>query len=617
MKLKTKILSGWIILMMITIFSTTIWANSLAYDSDFTSIYVDYKPISIPNLYLYQNEFYMPLTDIAVLLKDSYSRFEVSWNSTKARTEILKHTPTANLFLKKLPSQIKPYPAGAHLYIGESSTYIKGFLSDGIFFAKLTDMATLIGFNIGFAPYGSCYIDSEPAPGVTELPLLDEYSYKVKTAVTGLPFKTVKQTFASSPVDGEFLYQTESGYVSVTVIDPFGPYIHESSQEAGSVKKVIIQNFNTNWQLINTKNLPFEGEDFGNFYHGEKYNYLIFYDSFPSRIKIVKYDSSFQRLSEVTLKETYWTKTKVDVWWGSSIAEFGDLLVIPAWIRSTINPHLDNPLTIVIDTKKMEVVCYLGSSQFDDIDFITENPFSYFDKIGNIFVVTNNARYPMRLQVSKLPQKILRSQSWEEYIGSSENIKQLRLFDIPGPRANISGIEMGNIANTESSLIVGSRRIDLAKVFTLDAEESHFLDKEGNEIGSESNIFIDIVDRSSLQYITKQLTDGDYKTVDYSDPKIVALSNNRFMILWNKVSKDDNGDKKICEYMVMDTNGRIISPIQPLLGYKLLGSEPIYANGKVMWTATIGSSASVNDGYWHIPNHRRVYSIDVLPEWLN
>jgi len=71
---------------------------------------------------------------------------------------------------------------------------------------------------------------------------------------------------------------------------------------------IIVENYNTDFKVIEKKNIPMELELFGGFYSGKDYNFFVFgknnleEDDSIEVVRVVKYSKNWNRLDSISLK---------------------------------------------------------------------------------------------------------------------------------------------------------------------------------------------------------------------------------------------------------------------------------------------------------------------------
>ena len=152
----------------------------------------------------------------------------------------------------------------------------------------------------------------------------------------------------------------------------------------------------------------------------------------------------------------------------------------------------------------------------------------------------------------------------------------------------------------------------------MDGEYVFGFSRESGGKDSSRDVYICIVDKFNYSFSIKKITDCQFDSQSYSEPKVVKLTGDRFMLLWKKRYQDTakpawkiwytDDETTVHEYVVLDARGNFISPVIEQ-DFKLFSHDPIFADGKVTWVGT----------HWQnsLGHVREVYMINVSDEWLN
>ena len=108
-----------------------------------------------------------------------------------------------------------------------------------------------------------------------------------------------------------------------------------------------------------------------------------------------------------------------------------------------------------------------------------------------------------------------------------------------------------------------------------------------NMIGLEidqRDIILCTLPKNSIQTTSvKQITLAKYVGSDKiaSIPKLVKISEEKLMVLWQEYDKNDiRGDLK---YVLIDKSGSAISKIQTINNFILSNASPIVVNNRILW----------------------------------
>lgn len=356
---------------------------------------------------------------------------------------------------------------------------------------------------------------------------------------------------------------------------------------------VTIEKFDENWNLADKKELAFTDGYYGGFYHGINYNYFILgnenaneSDSFPV-FRLIQTDHDFNITNSLNIGNAF---TCIPFDFGSvSFAEYGEYLTIhTARKRYLTDDGLNHQsqITIVVNTNIMQVENDLGRFQPNHVSH-SFNQFAFYN-YDKLVLFDHGDAYPRSLILHIMDTT------------GREVLKGVSLIDIPGEIGdNWTGITMGGAVDMDGEYVFGFSR-------------------ESGGKDSSRDVYICIVDKFNYSFSIKKITDCQLDSQSYSEPKVVKLTGDRFMLLWKKRYQDTakparkiwytDDETTVYEYVVLDVRGNFISPIIEQ-DFKLFSHDPIFADGKVIWVGT----------HWQnsLCHVREVYMINVSDEWLN
>jgi hypothetical protein len=344
------------------------------------------------------------------------------------------------------------------------------------------------------------------------------------------------------------------------------------------------------YALLRTQTVPMELEEFGGFYAGENYNYIVFgqtnieEDDNKEVIRVVKYDKNWNRLdaASITGGDSF-TIVPFDA--GSlRMAENGDELVIhTSRKRYTTEDGLNHQsqLTLILNTQTMTVQNSLGRFQTNHVSH-SFNQFVQYDG-DQIVLLDHGDAYPRSVVLQK---------------GSGRSYGKTTLFSIPGETgANCTGVTVGGFEISDSSYLVAINTIDHSKVAEYTSYQMIGLGLD------ERNVVLLVSDKSSTGS-AKQVTLTDYIGQNElgSTPYLVKLSDDRFLVLWEEFETIDGSQYYWTDHGVrcveVDGEGNLLTEVQSLPYAKLSSDcQPIYLNGEVVWYLNMVAGRM----FYHIP----------------
>ena len=362
--------------------------------------------------------------------------------------------------------------------------------------------------------------------------------------------------------------------------------------------KVIINRYDNKGDRVSMKTLAFQGEEFGGFYRGDDYNYLIFGNNNKQKfgrevVRVVKYDRDFNELGKLSVYGVYTTEP-----FGAGslrCGEIGNIILIHT-ARGRYDGH-QSSLTIGFDEDDMTLL------NDDDLGAFQRNHVSHsFNQFvmteGDEFITVDHCdAYPRNILVTWLATQVL------EPIADMINgnyavierkmfspIKKKAILEIPGMvGANQTGVSIGSTVNMSAKVLVGVNRVDYSKVKSFNSYTI-----KGKDV-YKRDIVLYSLDKNTLEVTENKYTDYTKdKNTTYTAPKMVKLDDTRVMLIWNKLNitwekyseqivvkipKDS-----VLQYMIVDENGNKLSDIKTVKDMILTDEAPILFDGKVVWT---------------------------------
>ena len=389
-------------------------------------------------------------------------------------------------------------------------------------------------------------------------------------------------TYFASPTDN-YLYEEDGNLVRVE---------NRENDENNKKSKVIIERYDKDGNKISGKNLDYQGEEFGGFYRGNEYNYLIFgnynYKNNDNKevIRIVKYDRDFNELGRLSVKGAY------------TVRPFGVGSLRCAEIGSTVLVHTarlrydghQSSLTIAFNKDTMSLINAddLGAFQRNHVshDF---NQFVMAD-CNEFITVDHGDGHPRSILVSWL-----RTEKAEPEIGSPapgggfyvidrgmfSPSRKKEILNIPGETGdNWTGVSIGSAANMANKVLVGVNRFDYSKIKTDEFYKDY------------RDVVLYSLDKNTLEVTENKYTDHTKgKEITYTAPKMVKLDDTRVMLIWNKLNKYD---RSVLQYLIVDENGNRLSEIKTVKGIMIADEAPILFDGKVVWSQYKGGRLVLN-----------------------
>lgn len=533
--------------------------NGREYDSD-----------SIPG-YAFENKTYYRLTDLAKILKNTYSQFDIVWNQNKKRTELKKHAiyhrSTAEEwdYPEKL---IYVYRASAPIEVEGSVKDLHGFLYKGEFYVPLVETMAMVNVKVKWIP------ETLSLKLISEIP---ENVYPFDKEEWNITSNIVYDDRWANPKPNYMFYQDGYYFLIYSSL-----YDKTRKSEDGDNPKIVIEKLSSDMKMVEVFTLPYQGEHFGGFYHGKEYNYFLFgNDNLEEKddatiLRLVKTDHLFKQIASLDIKNTFTTKPFNG---GTvSMSEWKDILVIHTsreCYRTADGLNHQSQLTVSVDTKLMKVLngYDLGKFQVNHVSH-SFNQFALHDKQnGDLFLVDHGDAHPRAVVLTKLDS------------ASKQVKKEVNVIDIPGEiGANQTGIFVGGVEQSKNNILIAVNQIDYSKATGFDDYSI-----KGEDV-RHRDIYLYTVGKNSTNASSRKLTDYSREQgVYYSAPKMIAIDENQFFLIWQKkrITLNSNGysreEEKVLQYTIVDGEGQTVKEVSSLPWYEIGNGDLIYQDGYVWW----------------------------------
>ena len=549
-------------------------------ESDYgTSFYTDNK----------NNKIYISVEDFFNNLKGTTKEAKISVNTKKKTVKVStgkKYKGKYNYIT--LPKSIYGKPENIKLDVDGQRTEVKGYVvksdsywsRDKVLYADFDELAEKLDLVYAKDMAKKKYLLYTKLPkNVVELksdkPPIESYANYANTVIGDYD---IDGRWANTI--GNYLYEENGNLVKVEAIE---------ANNKKEINRVDVRKYDSTGNLLEIKEIPYQGEKFGGFYKGEENNYLIFGNNNEEKndskevIRIVKYDRKFNELGKLSVNGAY-TVYPFDA--GSlRCAEIGNTILIHT-ARKRYDGH-QSQLTIAFNEDTMSLLNAddLGEFQRNHIshDF---NQFAMAD--GNEFIVVDHGdAYPRSIKVSWLRTEALEPEKrytgedgWYNIINRDlfSPSKAKEIFNIPGEiGANQTGVSIGSALNTANKVLVGVNRIDYSKATGFDS-----FDITGKDV-DKRDVVLYSLDKNTLETTENKYTDYTKdKNTTYTAPKMLKLDGKRIMLIWNKLKL--KSDESVLQYLIVDENGNKLSEIKSIEDMKIANESPILYKNEVVWS---------------------------------
>ncbi|MBU5431409.1 S-layer homology domain-containing protein [Intestinimonas sp. MSJ-38] len=345
--------------------------------------------------------------------------------------------------------------------------------------------------------------------------------------------------------------------------------------------KVVVENYDSSFQLLTSDSVPMELELFGGFYAGEGYNFLIFGQQNPEEsqskevVRVVKYSKDWKRLDASSLKGA---NTTIPFRAGSlRCAEYNGMLYITTSHQMfKSKDRLNHQSNLLIGIRESDMA--ITDSRYDVLYAATGyvshsfNQFILVDESGRLVTMDHGDAYPRSAVLFQY-----KNPAGSEKFGTASYGEVMTFYGAIGE--NYTNAALGGLA--------ASGRNYLSVMNTA---------VQNGSANSKSvrNVVLYVTGQSDLNSTkTVQLTNYSAGgTTSASVPQLVKLSEDRFLVLWEINTMDQYGnfeaDGTIC-YVIVDGSGKQIGQAQSGKA-RLSDCQPITVDGKAVWYVTSNSA---------------------------
>ncbi|MBE6752385.1 MAG: hypothetical protein E7556_07655, partial [Ruminococcaceae bacterium] len=302
---------------------------------------------------------------------------------------------------------------------------------------------------------------------------------------------------------------------------------------------------------------------FGGFYSDGNNYYILSGQNNPDEdnsvevFRLTKYDLNWNRISACSI-----TDDNTTVAFRAGTPRFthsGNQLLIRTDHEMYTNPndglnHQAN-VTLQINTSNMTLVSKRTRVLNSGYGY-SSHSFNQFIKLdGNKIVAADHGdAYPRTLALF-IYDKELSSSGFGDY----PTTQCLSFLDIPGQiGTNYTGCTIGGFEVSDSNYIIAGTKINLN-------------DFENSET---KNVFISYIPKNSTTATVKMITSYAEGTSSTSTPHFVKISNNKFMLLWEKDDKT--------HYLLIDEYGNKLSE-ETTVNFRLSDCPPVIYNNNLIW----------------------------------
>ncbi|MBQ4348825.1 MAG: hypothetical protein IJC79_04320, partial [Clostridia bacterium] len=334
-------------------------------------------------------------------------------------------------------------------------------------------------------------------------------------------------------------------------------------QYLGADGRVLIEYYDSSYNIVSRKYIEKELPVFGGFYNGGDAFYILTGQKNPDEkestevFRITKYDKSWNRLSSAGL---FGANTTVPFDAGSArFSESGKYLIIRTCHEMYKNPedglnHQAN-VTIQLDTEKMIITDSFTDVMNTNYGYVSHS-FNQFVKVDgdNIVALDHGDAFPRSIVLIKYKTKVSSGKFTPSYYNTCRAVD---MFPIAGQLGdNYTNCSVGGFEISDSTYIAAISSV------------------EQSSSSRVRNIYISVLGKAEDEPDIIKLTSYTSDRNVPSTPHLVKLSDNSYLVLWEK-------DSEVCCALI-DKYGSLKGSVVAFPG-ALSDCVPLVCGSKLIW----------------------------------
>lgn len=369
--------------------------------------------------------------------------------------------------------------------------------------------------------------------------------------------------------------ESEDGDIYVLFL-PSGFYENgiDDSWNDSSPQKVIIEDYDSAFQIQSAKEIDMELPIWGGFFAGKDYNFLVFGQENPNKndnqevIRVVKYSKDWKREGSASL---YGANTTIPFYAGSlRMTQYGNMLYIRT-SHEMYNGHQAN-LTFSVRISDMTI-----TDQFSEVMNINSG---YVSHSFNQFITTDGSTllaadhgdaFPRSISLMKYKKEAGNDTFTADY--GYDFCDYVDVFPIQGSAGtNDTGVSAGSLVVSDSSYLVAGNSVPQDSTYHVFGTRNIFVTSTPKNQFDEAH--------TKIHWITNY---KDGEKVSVSNPYMIKIDNQRILLLYTVNNQ--------IQYTYLDGAGNKISDIYTMEGM-LSDCQPILSQDKIIWYYTNDSIPS-------------------------
>ena len=353
---------------------------------------------------------------------------------------------------------------------------------------------------------------------------------------------------------------------------------------------ILLENYDTELNLIGNSSMPMELSVFGGFFQGEQYNWIVFGQENPNSsddtevFRIVKYSKSWERLGDCRLTG-HNTTIPFDAG-NCRLAEYGGNL----FVRTSHEMYSGHQADVMLEVNEqtMELTSYVTDMSSNDYGYVSHSFDQFVDTTdGQLTAVDLGDKYPRGIIWFQYPKGADHTQALNGMVTQS-TVLAIPEADPGDPYAyNATGVSIGGYQVSRDHYMVAYNSVDQSS--------------SANQVSSSAprNIYLAAASRKRLRagWNTVQITDC-IEGQQALTPQLVKVADDKYLLLWEYVVDNSinhnsynfyNRYSHYVQYCLVNGAGQKLTQTytwNSTDGARISDCVPVVWNGKVVWYAS-------------------------------
>ncbi|MCM1480136.1 MAG: InlB B-repeat-containing protein, partial [Muribaculaceae bacterium] len=365
----------------------------------------------------------------------------------------------------------------------------------------------------------------------------------------------------------------KNGYNGTYHASPMRSYLYESNGYLNRLEytgaDVILEKYSSSFSLLGKTTIKMELPIFGGFYAGTDYNFILFGQNNPNEknsieiMRVVKYTKDMKRVDS---KSFYGCNTYIPFDAGCPrMDEYDGVLYIHTsheMYKSSDGHNHQSNMDFFIRISDMETLYSRYNVTYTKTGYMSHS-FNQFIKVNEngIYTVDHGDAYNRAVTAFRRKSATDSNAEYEDVFKIMGSIGQ-----------NYTGVCIGGMELSDDNMLIAGTSVPQDSTWNKTKQKNLFIIRKSLS-GNES---------AEVTYLTNY---SEGSNVTFSEPKLVKINGNKFMLLW---SETVSSQTKLYA-VLLDGNGKKMGKTFSCAG-SISDCQPIVYNGKVTFYVTNNSA---------------------------